>query len=897
MPVVGGKEIQGKRLKIFVGRTKQIRSFRMTPRKLLSFVFVFACIGGLLGAALLLISNAAGYPKGPGGTYSDWYFPDNGAGYDSLDWDITPEILPVRPNAAWVSTHFYFMNFSFINGSGGYTGLQDYSEPTRLRPISGKTITFSIWDTQLGGQSPDQSQPFYGEGTGWQTRLAYTFEAGKTYHMRIAVGPNGRDSTGTWWGVTITDKSTGTNQLVGQIKVPPTWGKLKPSAALNGEDANWNQTGSGQVTEYDCSKFITSTTSVDNLVANGAVRPNRLSNMVSTGISQPDGGFIKVATEPCPASSTTINSATMAVRHVLNLGGTLQPPLIACNTNLPGAYLYQLANYQGSCSRFTVSNARINDSAVGDDAASSIKIVGNYRATLYRDISLSGVGSVFTADDPDLSNDAIGDNQTSSVQIEELTVSPPQTSVCDTSAPGAYLFQLTNYQGSCSRIVADGSSASVLSIGDNSASSIKITGSYKVILYQDTNFGGTSSVFVSDDPDLGNDAVGDNQVSSFKISAVVTSPPTTADTTPPTISYLVPTNGATVANSFTVSVSANDNVGVTKYEHYLDGVLIKSAATFLFDTAPYPNGTHTMTVMAYDAAGNVGKSSVTITIKNVDTVRPQPPAGLTTTSVTSGKVSLSWTAAKDNVGIAGYWIVRNDVTIAKVGSVTTFDDATVVPNTKYGYYLLAIDPSNNVSDPSNFAYASIPAVSDAQAPSTPTNLVAVAVSSSQINLSWLASTDNIGVTAYDVYRSTAGSQATKIAATPYTSFGDGSLTGGTQYTYYVVARDASGNSSQSSNQAVTATQPPQPTTQFGTIGGKITNGKSNVPLSGAKITIRVGGTNKTFSTNSIGAYSTSSLPVGTYPVKYSKGGFVTQIINVTVINNATSSQDVVLLKK
>ncbi|MBI5043497.1 MAG: fibronectin type III domain-containing protein [Nitrospirae bacterium] len=86
---------------------------------------------------------------------------------------------------------------------------------------------------------------------------------------------------------------------------------------------------------------------------------------------------------------------------------------------------------------------------------------------------------------------------------------------------------------------------------------------------------------------------------------------------------------------------------------------------------------------------------------------------------------------------------------------------------------------------------------DTQAPTVPTGLSAQAVSSSQINLSWSASTDNVGVTGYRIYRCTGSSctPSTQIATSPTTSYSDTGLSVSTTYTYSVSAVDAAGNES------------------------------------------------------------------------------------------------------
>jgi chitodextrinase len=95
---------------------------------------------------------------------------------------------------------------------------------------------------------------------------------------------------------------------------------------------------------------------------------------------------------------------------------------------------------------------------------------------------------------------------------------------------------------------------------------------------------------------------------------------------------------------------------------------------------------------------------------------------------------------------------------------------------------------------------------DTTPPSTPTNLTATAVSSSQINLSWTASTDNVAVTGYKVFRG-----GTQIATTPTSSYSNTGLSPSTAYTYTVQAYDAANNVSAQSSQASATTQAGTPT--------------------------------------------------------------------------------------
>ena len=100
-------------------------------------------------------------------------------------------------------------------------------------------------------------------------------------------------------------------------------------------------------------------------------------------------------------------------------------------------------------------------------------------------------------------------------------------------------------------------------------------------------------------------------------------------------------------------------------------------------------------------------------------------------------------------------------------------------------------------------------VPDTQAPSTPGNLVATASGASQIKLSWTASTNNVGVTQYEVQRQDPGSTSfVDVGTTTRTSYNDTALAEGTSYSYRVLVRDATGRLKQYSGVASVTTASP-----------------------------------------------------------------------------------------
>ncbi|MEC0268074.1 chondroitinase-B domain-containing protein [Paenibacillus anseongense] len=113
------------------------------------------------------------------------------------------------------------------------------------------------------------------------------------------------------------------------------------------------------------------------------------------------------------------------------------------------------------------------------------------------------------------------------------------------------------------------------------------------------------------------------------------------------------------------------------------------------------------------------------------------------------------------------------------------------------------------------------AVSDTQAPTVPTGLSASAVSSAQINLTWTASTDNVGVTGYDVFR-----DGSLIGSTATTSYSDSGLSASTTYSYTIKAKDAANNLSQASS-------PVSATTQASGGGGTVVNVSTSAQLASA----------------------------------------------------------------
>ncbi|HXF15409.1 MAG TPA: fibronectin type III domain-containing protein, partial [Burkholderiales bacterium] len=287
-------------------------------------------------------------------------------------------------------------------------------------------------------------------------------------------------------------------------------------------------------------------------------------------------------------------------------------------------------------------------------------------------------------------------------------------------------------------------------------------------------------------------------------TGTVTPTPTPTPTTD-TVKPSVPTGlTATVVSGTQIKLAwqpSTDNVGVKGYYIYLNDVaLTTTTATSFQHTGLTPGTTYNYRVSAFDAVPNHSAWTATpVTAKTgtaptptTDTVKPSVPAGLTATAVSPSQINLKWSSSTDNIGVTGYRVYRAGTLIATVGAVTSYQNTGLTAATLYTYTVTAIDAAGNASAQSIGTWATTQAVqsADTTAPSVPTGLTATVVSSTQINLSWQRSTDNVGVKGYYVYLNNVA-----LTTTSGTSIQLTGLKPGTTYNYRVSAYDAVPNHS------------------------------------------------------------------------------------------------------
>ncbi|HEY2296322.1 MAG TPA: fibronectin type III domain-containing protein [Jatrophihabitans sp.] len=274
-----------------------------------------------------------------------------------------------------------------------------------------------------------------------------------------------------------------------------------------------------------------------------------------------------------------------------------------------------------------------------------------------------------------------------------------------------------------------------------------------------------------------------------------------ADTTAPSVPGAPTASRAPGPADVTVHLgsSSSDNVGVVAYDVYCDGAYRFSvpAGVAAWTDTGVPGGTHTWTVRARDQRGNQSSDSLAsnpVTIP--DTVPPSAP-GRPSATVSPHKVALTWVPATDDVGVTGYNVYRNGTPLATGVTGASYTDITAADLTTYSYTVRAVDAGNNVSPPSP---ARTVTTGDWTAPTAP-HVTASGAGAGKITVQWPGANDNVKVTGYDVYRD--GKVAVgNVSGTRWTD----TQVPGSRHRYRVVAFDAAGNRSASSN-VVTVTAP------------------------------------------------------------------------------------------
>lgn len=187
-----------------------------------------------------------------------------------------------------------------------------------------------------------------------------------------------------------------------------------------------------------------------------------------------------------------------------------EPATLACNGE-PGVYLYAEPDFIGTCLRLIADAPDLRQYGF-DDRVSSVRMQGDFKATLYSDPAFTGMSTIVTGEVANLAGSDIGADQATSLQIRRGAA--PLGVTCE--GAGVYLYAEANYQGRCVKFLDSVPDLRQFDF-DNLASSMQIIGNFSVAIYSDQAYRGQFSIIESSDPNLADNEIGDNQATSLRI--------------------------------------------------------------------------------------------------------------------------------------------------------------------------------------------------------------------------------------------------------------------------------------------------------------------------------------------------------------------------------------------
>lgn len=231
-----------------------------------------------------------------------------------------------------------------------------------------------------------------------------------------------------------------------------------------------------------------------------------------------------------------------------------------------------------------------------------------------------------------------------------------------------------------------------------------------------------------------------------------------------------------------------------EWRRVTDNALVSTANTF-----NAPVGTYKVKVTEqFGCTSAFGPNFIVVPANGTNL--PDRASNLTAVAMSNHEIQLNWNDNPTPVNNeTGFEIYRSSNSgtgyklIALTGAdILTYIDGSLDPNTKYFYIVRAV---NNTGAALSSLEVHATTKSDVTAPTAPSNLTVTGTTRSSVSLAWLASTDDVGVVRYEVYIN-----GVKSYATSGLSFTVNGLNALQTYSFYVTAKDASGNVSPASTQ-------------------------------------------------------------------------------------------------
>ncbi len=339
----------------------------------------------------------------------------------------------------------------------------------------------------------------------------------------------------------------------------------------------------------------------------------------------------------------------------------------------------------------------------------------------------------------------------------------------------------------------------------------------------------------------------------------------TVDNSAPTVSVSQPAPGSAVAGAQQVTAAASDDVGVAGVQFRLDGAVLGAEDTVSpyavsWDTTTATNGSHTLTAVARDTAGNVTtSSSVTVTVDNqAPTVAIAAPLiGSLVRAITSVAA-----IASDNGTVAGVQFKLDGNNLGAEVTAAPYTVAWSTSTATNGAHVLtavARDAAGNTT-----TSASVSVTVDNSAPTVSVTAPTAGASVSGSVSVTATAADNAGVVGVQ-FKVDGTDLGVEDTTSPYSVSWATTTAANGSHTLTAVARDAAGNATTSGTVAVIVSN------GVATIQGTVTDGAAAQPISGATVTVTGGPSTVT---DAAGFYRFTGVTPGTYIVTVWKSGYV-----------------------
>ena len=206
--------------------------------------------------------------------------------------------------------------------------------------------------------------------------------------------------------------------------------------------------------------------------------------------------------------------------------------------------------------------------------------------------------------------------------------------------------------------------------------------------------------------------------------------PSTGDVTPPLVGLTTPASGATVSGTVPISANASDNTGVVGVQVMLDGVPLAAEVTAVpyavsWNTTTATSGSHTLTAVARDGAGNrTTSAAVSVTVSNAapDTT-PPVISSVTAGSITSSGATIIWTTdeAADSVVEYGRTVSYGSATPLDANRVTmhTVTLNGLAAGALHHYRVKSSDAAGNQTQSADFTFTTLTTAAVPTDPSPP----------------------------------------------------------------------------------------------------------------------------------------------------------------------------------